>query len=85
MAMITNLTLNQFINHMFVKEPIEMILVHLKLLVMNNCILIVDCLLSCRHQYDPMAGPGHELELGDTTADWDMKKMVIDYRSRQIQ
>ncbi|XP_041849079.1 uncharacterized protein LOC121644894 [Melanotaenia boesemani] len=38
-----------------------------------------------QHQYDPMAGPGHELELSDIIADRDMKKMVKDHRSRQIQ
>ncbi|XP_051809547.1 uncharacterized protein LOC110949247 [Acanthochromis polyacanthus] len=38
-----------------------------------------------KHQYDPMAGPGHELQMSDLTADQDMKKMVMDYRSRQIQ
>ncbi|XP_062284218.1 ubiquitin-conjugating enzyme E2 R1-like [Scomber scombrus] len=38
-----------------------------------------------QHQYDPMAGPGHELEVSYITADRDMKKMVIDHRSRQIE
>ncbi|XP_034469841.1 uncharacterized protein LOC117778419 isoform X1 [Hippoglossus hippoglossus] len=38
-----------------------------------------------QHQYDPMAGPGHDLDLCYVRADWDMKKMVVDHRSRQIQ
>ncbi|XP_061587147.1 uncharacterized protein LOC133451986 [Cololabis saira] len=38
-----------------------------------------------QHQYDPMAGPGHELEMCYMMADRDMKKMVMDHRSRQIQ
>ncbi|KAM9719397.1 uncharacterized protein ACNS7B_020239 isoform 1-T2 [Menidia menidia] len=38
-----------------------------------------------QHRYDPMAGPGHELEMSDITADRDMKKMVMEHRSRQIQ
>ncbi|KAM6919292.1 uncharacterized protein FYW49_008813 [Xenentodon cancila] len=38
-----------------------------------------------QHQYDPMAGPGHELEISYMAADRDMKKMVMDHRSRQIQ
>ncbi|XP_049930594.1 uncharacterized protein LOC126408879 isoform X1 [Epinephelus moara] len=38
-----------------------------------------------QHQYDPTAGPGHELEMSDITADQAMKKMVMDHRSRQIQ
>ncbi|XP_047444520.1 uncharacterized protein LOC125010181 [Mugil cephalus] len=38
-----------------------------------------------QHRYDPLAGPGHELEMSDFVADWDMKKMVKDHRSRQIQ
>ncbi|KAM4552700.1 uncharacterized protein PAE49_016089 [Odontesthes bonariensis] len=38
-----------------------------------------------RHQYDPMAGPGNELVMSDITADRDMKKMVMEHRSRQIQ
>ncbi|XP_037314747.2 uncharacterized protein LOC119209467 [Pungitius pungitius] len=38
-----------------------------------------------RDQYDPTAGPGHELEMSDITADQDMKKMVTDHRSLQIQ
>ncbi|XP_072219245.1 uncharacterized protein [Leuresthes tenuis] len=38
-----------------------------------------------RHQYEPMAGPGHELEMSDITTDRDMKKMVMEHRSRQIQ
>ncbi|KAM6919575.1 uncharacterized protein PEZ65_011673 isoform 2-T3 [Lycodopsis pacificus] len=38
-----------------------------------------------QHQYDPTAGPGHELEMSDIKADQDMKKMVMDHRSRQIQ
>ncbi|XP_071347785.1 uncharacterized protein [Trachinotus anak] len=38
-----------------------------------------------KHQHDPMAGPGHDLDLSDLTADWNMKKMVMDHRSRQIQ
>ncbi|XP_053294032.1 uncharacterized protein LOC128454616 isoform X2 [Pleuronectes platessa] len=38
-----------------------------------------------RHQYDPLAGPGHDLDLCYVRADWDMKKMVMDHRSRQIQ
>ncbi|XP_041658952.1 uncharacterized protein LOC121519913 [Cheilinus undulatus] len=37
-----------------------------------------------QHQYEPLAGPGHELELTDMIADQDMKKMVMDHRSRQI-
>ncbi|XP_040000548.1 uncharacterized protein LOC120799424 [Xiphias gladius] len=37
------------------------------------------------HQYDPMAGPGSDLKRSDITADRDMKKMVMDHRSRQIQ
>lgn len=37
------------------------------------------------HQYDPTAGPGHELEASDLRADQDMKKMVMDHRSHQIQ
>ncbi|XP_047223205.1 uncharacterized protein LOC124869417 [Girardinichthys multiradiatus] len=38
-----------------------------------------------QHKYDPLAGPGHELEMSDLISDWNMKKRVIDYRSRQIQ
>ncbi|CAJ1072792.1 uncharacterized protein LOC123972839 [Xyrichtys novacula] len=38
-----------------------------------------------QHQYEPLAGPPHELEMSDITADHDMKKMVIDYRSCQIK
>ncbi|TNN51513.1 putative bifunctional E2/E3 enzyme R795 [Liparis tanakae] len=38
-----------------------------------------------QHQYDPTAGPGHELEMNDLKADQDMKKMVMDQRSRQIE
>ncbi|XP_013884435.1 uncharacterized protein LOC106532823 [Austrofundulus limnaeus] len=38
-----------------------------------------------QHQYDPMAGPGHELEMSDITSDRNMKKMVTDFRSQQIQ
>ncbi|XP_031720975.1 uncharacterized protein LOC116393107 isoform X2 [Anarrhichthys ocellatus] len=38
-----------------------------------------------QHRYDPTAGPGHELEMSDITANQDMKKMVMDHRSRQIQ
>uniref|UniRef100_A0A8C4GV26 Uncharacterized protein n=1 Tax=Dicentrarchus labrax TaxID=13489 RepID=A0A8C4GV26_DICLA len=38
-----------------------------------------------QHEYEPLAGPGHELEMGDITADQDMKKMVMDHRSRQIK
>ncbi|KAK5860154.1 hypothetical protein PBY51_021651 [Eleginops maclovinus] len=37
------------------------------------------------HQYDPTAGPGNELEMNDIRADQDMKKMVMDHRSRQIR
>ncbi|XP_028986627.1 uncharacterized protein LOC114843933 [Betta splendens] len=37
------------------------------------------------HQYEPQTGPGHELELSDIMPDCDMKKMVMDYRSHQIQ
>ncbi|KAG7454163.1 bifunctional E2/E3 enzyme R795-like isoform 3 [Solea senegalensis] len=33
------------------------------------------------HLYDPMAGPGHDLDLTYVTTDWDMKKMVKDHRS----
>ncbi|XP_073347040.1 uncharacterized protein [Pagrus major] len=38
-----------------------------------------------RHQYEPLAGPGHELDMSDFTADHDMKKMVMEQRSRQIK
>ncbi|XP_069013785.1 uncharacterized protein [Embiotoca jacksoni] len=38
-----------------------------------------------RHQYDPMAGPGNELEMSDITSDRGMKKMVMSHRSLQIQ
>ncbi|XP_035994236.1 uncharacterized protein LOC105940070 [Fundulus heteroclitus] len=38
-----------------------------------------------QHKYDPLAGPGNELQMSDLMSDWNMKKMVIDYRSRQIQ
>ncbi|XP_042354028.1 uncharacterized protein LOC121951668 [Plectropomus leopardus] len=38
-----------------------------------------------QHQYEPTAGPGHELEMSDIRVDQDMKKMVMDHRSRQIQ
>ncbi|XP_029309683.1 uncharacterized protein LOC115022742 [Cottoperca gobio] len=38
-----------------------------------------------QNQYDPTAGPGHELKMSDIRADQDMKKMVMDHRSRQIQ
>ncbi|XP_034411784.1 uncharacterized protein LOC117746629 [Cyclopterus lumpus] len=38
-----------------------------------------------QHQYDPSAGPGHELEMSEIKADQDMKKMVTEHRSRQIQ
>ncbi|XP_044074806.1 uncharacterized protein LOC122886540 [Siniperca chuatsi] len=38
-----------------------------------------------QHEYEPLAGPGHELEMSDITADQDMKKMVMDHRSRQIK
>lgn len=38
-----------------------------------------------QHQYDPLVGSGHKLEVGDITADRDMKKMVTEHRSRQIQ
>lgn len=41
--------------------------------------------LFCRHQYDPLAGPENELEMGDVTADPNMKKMVMEHRSRQIK
>ena len=44
-----------------------------------------DCALSSRHQYEPLAGPGNELDMSDITADHDMKKMVMDQRSRQIR
>ncbi|XP_041804976.1 uncharacterized protein LOC121614939 [Chelmon rostratus] len=37
------------------------------------------------HQYEPLAGPGHELDMTDITADHDMKRMVMDQRSRQIK
>lgn len=40
---------------------------------------------SFRHKHDPLAGPGNELEMSDLISDLNMKKMVIDYRSRQIQ
>ncbi|XP_068427735.1 uncharacterized protein [Clinocottus analis] len=38
-----------------------------------------------QRQYDPTAGPEHELEMSDIKADQAMKKMVMDHRSRQIQ
>ncbi|XP_030258472.1 uncharacterized protein LOC115572482 isoform X2 [Sparus aurata] len=38
-----------------------------------------------QHQYEPLAGPGNELDMSDITADHDMKKMVMDQRSRQIR
>ncbi|XP_054888462.1 uncharacterized protein LOC129361571 [Poeciliopsis prolifica] len=38
-----------------------------------------------QHKYDPLAGPGNELEMSDLMSDWNMKKMVMDYRSQQIQ
>ncbi|XP_034038689.1 uncharacterized protein LOC117521492 [Thalassophryne amazonica] len=38
-----------------------------------------------RHRYDPSAGPRNELTLGDLKMDREMKKMVMDHRSRQIQ
>ncbi|KAF3858102.1 hypothetical protein F7725_011303 [Dissostichus mawsoni] len=37
-----------------------------------------------QHQYDPTAGPGTELKMKDIRADQDMKKMVMDHRTRQI-
>ncbi|KAM7379513.1 hypothetical protein PAMP_005059 [Pampus punctatissimus] len=37
------------------------------------------------HQYDPIAGQQYELDFSGITADRAMKKMVTDYRSRQIQ
>ena len=46
---------------------------------------LVDCALFSRHQYEPLAGPGNELDMSDITADHDMKKMVMDQRSRQIR
>lgn len=51
----------------------------------NILILTADRMLFYRHQYEPLAGPGHELEMSDITADQDMKKMVMDHRSRQIK
>ncbi|KAM6990094.1 uncharacterized protein LKV04_009659 [Tautogolabrus adspersus] len=38
-----------------------------------------------QHQYDPKAGPGHKLEMGDIRADQAMKKMVMDHRTLQIK
>ncbi|KAK1879017.1 E3 ubiquitin-protein ligase CHIP [Dissostichus eleginoides] len=38
-----------------------------------------------KNQYDPLAGPGNELEMNDIRADQDMKKRVMDHRSRQIR
>ncbi|KAI3374835.1 hypothetical protein L3Q82_021373 [Scortum barcoo] len=40
---------------------------------------------SRQHKYDPIAGPEHELEMSDITAEQEMKKMVMHHRSRQIQ
>ncbi|XP_034089727.1 uncharacterized protein LOC117557863 [Gymnodraco acuticeps] len=37
-----------------------------------------------QHQYDPTAGLGTELKMKDIRADQDMKKMVMDHRTRQI-
>uniref|UniRef100_UPI003AB1041E uncharacterized protein isoform X2 n=1 Tax=Centroberyx gerrardi TaxID=166262 RepID=UPI003AB1041E len=36
-------------------------------------------------KHDPSAGPGHVLRRTDITSDRDMKRMVADHRSRQIQ
>ncbi|XP_038137619.1 uncharacterized protein LOC119781281 [Cyprinodon tularosa] len=38
-----------------------------------------------QHKYDPLAGPENDLEMSDLISDRNMKKMVIDYRSKQIQ
>lgn len=38
-----------------------------------------------QHQYEPLAGPGNELGMGDIMPAQDMKKMVMEYRSRQIK
>ncbi|KAM8839031.1 uncharacterized protein ACB058_015597 isoform 1-T1 [Synchiropus picturatus] len=38
-----------------------------------------------QHRYDPSAGPESPLQTGDLTPDWDMKRMVTDFRSRQIK
>ncbi|XP_037644285.1 uncharacterized protein LOC119499124 isoform X1 [Sebastes umbrosus] len=38
-----------------------------------------------QHQYEPTAGPEHALDMSFIRADQDMKKMVMDHRSRQIQ
>ncbi|KAI4810080.1 hypothetical protein KUCAC02_018930 [Chaenocephalus aceratus] len=38
-----------------------------------------------KHHYDPLAGPGNELEMNNIRADQDMKKRVMDHRSRQIR
>lgn len=37
------------------------------------------------HPFEPLAGPGHELQMSDITVDQNMKKMVMDQRSRQIK
>ncbi|XP_061600946.1 uncharacterized protein LOC133463424 isoform X2 [Cololabis saira] len=38
-----------------------------------------------QHQYDPVAGPGCELKMEDLHSDRNMKKMVMDHRSQQLQ
>ncbi|KAM8839036.1 uncharacterized protein ACB058_015598 isoform 2-T2 [Synchiropus picturatus] len=38
-----------------------------------------------QHRYDPTAGPNCPLRAGDLTPAWDMKRMVTDFRSRQIK
>ncbi|XP_020490869.2 uncharacterized protein [Labrus bergylta] len=38
-----------------------------------------------QHQHDPKAGPECKLEMGNIRADQDMKKMVMDHRTRQIK
>lgn len=38
-----------------------------------------------QHKYDPAAGPEHQLDMSYITADQDMRKMVMDHRSRQIK
>ncbi|XP_074544926.1 uncharacterized protein LOC141804413 isoform X2 [Halichoeres trimaculatus] len=38
-----------------------------------------------QHQYEPLAGPGNELQMSDIKPAQNMKKMVMEYRSRQIK
>ncbi|XP_053740335.1 uncharacterized protein LOC128770101 [Synchiropus splendidus] len=38
-----------------------------------------------QHDYDPLGGPNSALQTSDLTPDWDMKRMVTNFRSRQIK